>query len=51
MKLIGYNMRDVCRLRALQLSSRQRSIARSGPGDFTLHFDILEHNQLNLNVL
>ena len=31
MQLIGYNMRDVSRLRALQLSSRQRYIARSGP--------------------
>ena len=31
MQMIGYNMRDVSRLRALQLSSRQRYIARSGP--------------------
>ena len=31
MQLICYNMCDVSRLRALQLSSRQRYIARSGP--------------------
>ena len=31
MQLIGYKMFDVSRLRALQLSSRQRYIARSGP--------------------
>ena len=31
MQLIGYNMLDVSRLRALQLSSRQRYIARTGP--------------------
>ena len=30
MQLIGNNMRDVSRLRALQLSSRQCCIARSG---------------------
>ena len=31
MQLIGYNMLDVSRLRALQLSSRQRYIAQTGP--------------------
>ena len=31
MQLMGYNMLDVSRLRALHLSSRQRNIARSGP--------------------
>ena len=31
MQLIGYNMLDVSRLRALQLSSRQRDIAQTGP--------------------
>ena len=31
MQLIGYNMHDVSRLRALQLSSRQRYIAQTGP--------------------
>ena len=31
MQLIGYNMLDVSCLRALQLSSRQRYIARTGP--------------------
>ena len=31
MQLIGYNMRDVSPLRALQLSSRQRYMARRGP--------------------
>ena len=31
MQLIGYNMLDVLRLRALQLSSSQRYIARTGP--------------------
>ena len=31
MQLIGYNMLGVSRLRALQLSSRQRSIAQTGP--------------------
>ena len=31
MQLIGYNMLDVRRLRALQLSSRHRYIARNGP--------------------
>ena len=31
MQLIGYNMLDVSRLRALQLSSRQGYIARTGP--------------------
>ena len=30
-QLIGYNIRDVSRLRALQLSSRQRYIAQTGP--------------------
>ena len=33
MRLIGYNMFDVSRLCALQLSSRQRYIARTGPFD------------------
>ena len=41
MQLIGYNMLDVSPLRALQLSSRH----------FTLHFDVLLHNQLNFNIL
>ena len=49
MQLIGYNMRDVRRLRAFQLSSRQRYIARSA--HFTLLFGILLHNQLNFNAL
>ena len=31
MQLIGYNMLDVSCLRALQLSSRQRYIAQTGP--------------------
>ena len=31
MQLIHYNMLDVSRLRALQLSSRQRYIAQTGP--------------------
>ena len=31
MQLIGSNMLDVSRVRALQLSSRQRYIARTGP--------------------
>ena len=31
MQLIGYNMLDVSHLRALQLSSRQRYIAQTGP--------------------
>ena len=31
MQLIGYNMLDVSHLRALQLSSRQQYIARTGP--------------------
>ena len=31
MKLIGYNMLDVSRLRALQFLSRQRFIAQTGP--------------------
>ena len=31
MRLIAYTMFDVSRLRALQLSSRQRYIARTGP--------------------
>ena len=31
MQLTGYSMLDVSRLRALQLSSRQRYIARTGP--------------------
>ena len=31
MQLTGYSMLDVNRLRALQLSSRQRYIARTGP--------------------
>ena len=31
MQLIGYNMLVVIRLRALQLSSRQRYIARTSP--------------------
>ena len=49
MQLIGYNMRDVSRLRALQLSPRQPYIAWSGP--FYVSFDILLYNQLNFNVL
>ena len=48
MQLIRYKMLDVSRLRALQLSSKQRHIARSGP--FLLHFDVLLYNQLNLNI-
>ena len=31
MQLIGFNMLDVSRLRALQLSLRQRYIAQTGP--------------------
>ena len=31
MQLIGYNMFDVSRLRALQLSPKQRYIAQTGP--------------------
>ena len=31
MQLIGYNMLDASHLRALQLSSRQRYIAQTGP--------------------
>ena len=31
MQLIGYNILDVSRLRALQLSSRQRYIVQTGP--------------------
>ena len=49
MQLIGYNMLDVSHLRALQLSSRQRYLAQTGP--FSLHFDVLLHNHLNFNVL
>ena len=48
MQLIDYNMLDASRLRALQLSSRQRYIAQTGP--FYVAFDVLLHNQLNFNV-
>ena len=49
MHLIGYNMFDVSRLLALQMSSRQRFLARTGPF-YTLHCDVLLDNQLNFNV-
>ena len=46
MQLIGYNMLDVSHISALQLSSRQRYIAQTGP--FYVAFRCFTTQQLKL---